>query len=291
MLLEQYPKIPYFISVARIDKPIGIYLLLWPTLWGLWIAAEGFPGWHLFIVFCLGTVLTRSAGCVINDIVDRNYDQKVKRTRDRPLAQGKLSVPEAIVFTSVISFLAFTLVLTTNLLTLGLALLAAVIATAYPFMKRFTYLPQVVLGIAFSFGIPMAFAATQNQVPPLAWLLLVANVVWTVAYDTEYAMVDRDDDRKIGLKSTAILFGDMDRVMIGVLQILFVATMLIVVRHIELGWPYFLGLSIASGLFFYQQVLIRNRQRSACFTAFLNNHWVGLAIFMGTLMHFWLLNI
>ncbi len=287
-LIRQYPKIPHFISIARIDRPIGTYLLLWPTLWGLWLAAGGFPGWHLFFVFCLGTFLTRSAGCVVNDIADRNFDHRVKRTATRPLAQEHLTVAEALIFAAILAFFALVLVLTTNLITILLAFLAALIATIYPFMKRYTYLPQVILGIAFSFGIPMGFAATQNQVPAVAWLLLVANVIWTVAYDTEYAMVDRDDDLKIGLKSTAILFGDMDKLMIGMLQVLFIFTMLIVVRQIDLGWTYFLALAGAGILFLYQQFLIKERARSACLAAFLNNHWVGLIIFIGILIHFWI---
>ena len=281
------PKILHFISLARLNRPIGIYLLLWPTYWGLWFAAEGFPGWHLFFVFTLGTVLTRSAGCVVNDIADRKYDLQVKRTENRPLAQGILSVTEALIFVACLLFFALILVLTTNLLTLGLALVAAMIATIYPFMKRYTYLPQVVLGVAFSFGIPMAFAAVNNEVPKLAWLLFVANMVWTVAYDTEYAMVDRDDDLRIGLKSTAILFADMDKLMIGVLQALFLGIMVLLERQIELGTAYFMALLAAAGLFVFQQFLISDRQRPACFNAFLNNHWVGLAIFSGIFVHFW----
>lgn len=285
-LAARYPKITHLLAVARLDKPIGIYLLLWPTLWALWIAAEGFPGWHLLIVFVLGTVLTRSAGCIINDIADREFDRRVKRTVGRPLATGALKVEEALVFMFLLLFAALLLVLTTNWLTVLLSACAVLVAGLYPFMKRYTYLPQVVLGIAFSFGIPMSFSATQNDIPVIAWLMVVANVFWTVAYDTEYAMVDRDDDLKIGVKSTAILFGDMDKVIIGSLQILFVAILLMLHRHIDLGWPFNLGLVVATGLMVYQHYLIQDRERDGCFKAFLHNHWVGLAIFAGVLGHY-----
>ena len=287
-IFERHPKIKHFIALARLDKPIGIYLLLWPTLWGLWFAAEGFPGWHLFLVFTLGTILTRSAGCVVNDIADRKFDGQVKRTESRPLAQGLISIPEALVFMAILLFLALLLVLTTNLLTVGLAFVAGLIAAIYPFMKRYTYLPQVILGNAFSFGIPMAFAASQNTIPNFAWLLLTANVVWTVAYDTQYAMVDRDDDLKLGLKSTAILFAEMDKVMIGVLQVFVIVIMLMLVRSVDVEWPYYIGLIVTAGLFLYQQYLIKDRERANCFSAFLNNHWVGLAIFLGIMVQFWI---
>ncbi|MFN3236139.1 MAG: 4-hydroxybenzoate octaprenyltransferase [Pseudomonadales bacterium] len=285
-LLTRFPKIPHFLAVARLDKPIGIYLLLWPTLWGLWIAAEGFPGWHLLAVFVLGTILTRSAGCIINDVADREFDRLVKRTRGRPLATGALQVEEALIFLGVLLFAALLLVLTTNWLTVLLALCAALVAGLYPLMKRYTYLPQVVLGIAFSFGIPMGFAATTEDIPQYVWLMVVANIIWTVAYDTEYAMVDRDDDLKIGVKSTAILFADMDKLIIAVLQTLFIVILLLLHRHIELGWPFNLGLVVACALLAYQQYLIKDRSREQCLAAFQNNHWVGLAIFLGILGHY-----
>ncbi len=288
-LVGRYPKLPYFVSLSRIDKPIGIYLLLWPTLWALWIASEGSPGWHLFIVFSLGTVLTRSAGCIVNDIADRDFDGQVERTRNRPLAKGQLSVTEAAMFLGILAFCALLLVLSTNLLTLRIAVLGAAVAAIYPFMKRFTYLPQVVLGIAFSFGIPMAFAATQSQIPQVAWLLIVANLTWTVAYDTQYAMVDREDDLRLGLKSSAILFAEMDRYAIGVLQAVFLATLLMTARSESLSWPFYVGVYVATGFLIYQQYLIWNRQRGECFTAFLNNHWVGLSIFLGLLGHYWII--
>lgn len=286
MLTDRFPKLPYLFAVSRLDKPIGIYLLLWPTLWGLWMAAGGFPGWHLLIVFVLGTVLTRSAGCIVNDIADMKFDGQVKRTARRPLITGELAVTEAVIFMSVLLVLALGLVVTTNLTTILLAFGAAAIAGLYPLMKRVTYLPQVVLGIAFSFGIPMGFAATTNEIPAVAWLLVVANVLWTVAYDTEYAMVDRDDDLRLGIKSTAILFADMDKVIIGILQILFLGTLLLLHRQLELGIAFNLGIAAAAGLLIYQQYLIRDRDRDQCFAAFRNNHWAGLAIFVGILGEF-----
>ena len=285
-LYADYPKMPHFIALARLDKPIGIYLLLWPTLWGLWFAAEGFPSWHLFLVFTLGTIITRSAGCIINDIADRDIDRKVKRTVDRPLAQDRISLKEAYVFLGILLICALLLVLTTNVLTLLLAIIAVIFAGIYPLMKRYTYLPQVVLGIAFSFGIPMAFAATMNDVPNLAWLLFIANVVWTVSYDTAYAMIDRDDDIKLGLKSTAILFAELDTIMIGVLQVMFLCFMAMAYRLTDVGWPYLLGLCAAAALFVYQQYLLKDRLRENCLKAFLNNHWAGLVIFLGVIVQF-----
>lgn len=285
-ITDRFPKLPFLLSVSRLDKPIGIYLLLWPTLWGLWIAAEGFPGWHLLFVFVLGTVVTRSAGCVINDIADRKFDGQVKRTSRRPLVTGELPVKDAIIFMALLLLIALALVITTNLLTIGLAAVAVVIAGLYPLMKRITYLPQVVLGIAFSFGIPMSFAAVTGEIPNFAWLLVVANVLWTVAYDTEYAMVDRDDDLRLGIKSTAILFADMDKLIIGILQVMFLIILLLMHRHIELGIFYNLGIIFGAGFLIYQQYLIKDRRRDPCFAAFRNNHWVGLAIFIGILIEY-----
>lgn len=277
----RFPKLPHFVALARLNRPIGIYLLLWPTLWGLWFAAEGWPGWHLFLVFTMGVVLTRSAGCIINDIVDREFDGRVKRTRDRPLAQGLLSVEEALMFMSVLLFAALILVLTTNWFTVLLAMGGVTIAGIYPFMKRYTYLPQVILGVAFSVGIPMAFAAVTNEVGKLAALLVVANLIWTVAYDTEYAMVDRDDDLRLGLRSSAILFADLDKIIIGILQTFFILVMYLAGKQVEAGIAYYASLGISAGFFCYQQYLIKDRDRDKCFAAFLNNHWVGLVIFAG----------
>lgn len=283
-LVARYPKIIPLLQVARLNKPIGTYLLLWPTLSALWIAAGGWPGWHLFLIFVIGTFATRSAGCIINDIADRNLDGRVKRTESRPLATGQLEVFEALIFMAALLIIALLLVMTTNWLTVGIAALGAIVAGIYPLMKRYTYLPQVVLGVAFSSGIFMAFSAVSDDVPRLAFLLFLTNLIWTVAYDTEYAMVDRDDDLKIGIKSTAILFGDMDKLAIGALQALFVFCLCLVSREENLGTFFIFGIAVATGLLIYQQFLIRHRTRDDCFEAFLNNHWVGLAIFLGIVL-------
>ena len=275
-----------FVSLTRFDRPIGIYLLLWPTLTALWIAAEGWPGWHLLLVFALGTVLTRSAGCIINDLADMKFDGSVKRTQDRPLIVGKVAPLEALLLAGSIAFFALLLVLTTNIYTVYMSVFAVIIAVVYPFMKRYTYLPQAFLGIAFSWGIPMTFTAVSNEIANVAWLLLIANLLWVVAYDTQYAMVDRDDDIKLGLKSTAILFAELDRSMIAILQVSFVATLLLVTRSVELSVYYYLGLSGAIGLFIYQHYLTWNRSREGCFKAFLNNHWVGFSVFLGIVAHY-----
>jgi 4-hydroxybenzoate polyprenyltransferase len=288
-LVDRFPKIPFFISIARLDRPIGIYLLLWPTLWALWIAAEGFAGWHLFLVFTLGTILTRSAGCVINDLADRNFDGQVKRTSGRPLVTGQMTIGDAIMFLVVLILPALLLVLTTNLYTVLLAVFGAAVATVYPFMKRYTYLPQVILGVAFSVGIPMAFTTVDETIPKIAWLLIIANLTWTVAYDTEYAMVDRDDDIRLGLKSSAILFGDMDKIIVGTLQAVFLGTLWLAAKEASFTWPFYFGLVTATALVIYQQFLIKDRGRDRCFAAFLNNHWVGLSIFIGIFAHYQLL--
>ena len=254
----------------------------------LWIAAEGWPGWHLFLVFTLGTLLTRSAGCIANDLADRNFDGQVKRTENRPLVSGAIDPIEALMLAGVILFVALLLVLTTNVFTVGLSVVAVIISAIYPFMKRYTYLPQAFLGIAFSWGIPMAFTAVNNEIANVAWLLLVSNLLWVVAYDTQYAMVDRDDDLQLGLKSTAILFADLDRTMVAILQLSFLVTLLLIGKNIEMSVWYYLGLCAATGMFLYQTYLIRDRSRSGCFDAFLNNHWVGLFILSGVITHFYL---
>lgn len=286
---EKLPRLPDFMSLMRLNRPIGIYLLLWPTLWGLWIASEGWPGLHLLVVFALGVVLMRSAGCVMNDYADREFDAHVKRTSDRPLATGRVKPREALILCMILSVISLGLVLTTNRLTILLSLVAILIAFSYPFMKRYTYIPQVYLGVAFAWGIPMAFAAATEQVPQVAWLLVTAAIAWTVAYDTEYAMVDRDDDIKLGLKSTAILFGDLDRLMIGVLQLVFIGTMLLLHSQpdLELGWYFNAGLLITILLMFHQQRLIRRRERLSCFKAFLSNHWIGLVIFASFVLEYY----
>ncbi|MCQ3830127.1 4-hydroxybenzoate octaprenyltransferase [Microbulbifer elongatus] len=283
---QHWPSVQPYWQLARLDRPIGSLLLLWPTWAALWIAAEGWPGLHLFVVFTLGVILTRAAGCAINDFADRNIDGHVKRTNQRPLATGAATPRGAIILFASLMLLAFLLVLTTNRLTVLLSLPALALAFCYPFAKRYTHLPQVVLGSAFSMGIPMAFAAVTGEVPAVAWVLFTANLLWTVAYDTFYAMVDRDDDLKIGVKSTAILFGDMDRVMTGCLQGMVILALLILGGRTDMGPLYYGGVAVAAGLFCYQQWLIRERQRESCFRAFLNNNWVGMAIFLGIFSHY-----
>lgn len=269
----------YYLQLMRTDKPIGTLLLLWPTYWALWLAADGFPQWHLLLVFSLGVFVMRSAGCVINDFADRKVDGKVKRTEQRPLAAGRVSSKEALVLFFVLILAAFLLVLCLNMNTVLLSFAALGLAFCYPFMKRYTHLPQVVLGAAFSWSIPMAYMATLNTIPTEAWLLYGANLVWTVAYDTMYGMVDRDDDLKIGVKSTAILFGRFDKLIVSVLQVTTILLLLYIASvH---AWSHSL-LAILSlvlvGLFSYQQYLIRDRQRDLCFKAFLHNNYVGIVV-------------
>lgn len=277
-------KLKLYAELMRLHKPIGIYLLLWPTLWSLWLATESnIPDSKNLVIFILGVVLMRSAGCVINDFADRKIDSHVKRTEDRPLASGKVSTKEALILFSILIAVAFSLVLLTNPLTIQLSVGGLLLAATYPFMKRYTYLPQVVLGAAFAWSIPMAFAAESNTIKPEAWLIYLAVVLWTVVYDTFYAMVDRDDDKKIGVKSTAILFGEQDKVITGFLQILTIYCLVLIGQRFELSTPYYISLAVASGLFIYQQWLIRFRDPTACFKAFLNNHWVGLVVFLGIL--------
>ncbi|WP_243760632.1 4-hydroxybenzoate octaprenyltransferase [Pseudomaricurvus hydrocarbonicus] len=273
--------LPQYLQLMRLNRPIGSLLLLWPTLWGLWLAAEGVPHLGLLVIFVLGVVFMRAAGCVINDFADRKVDGHVKRTAQRPLATGKLQVREAKTLFALLCTASFILVLFTNKLTIMLSVGGLALASCYPFMKRYTHLPQVVLGAAFSWGIPMAFAAQTGAVRPEAWLVYTAVVIWTVVYDTFYAMVDRDDDLRIGVKSTAILFGDQDRVITASLQVITIVTLILVGQRFELGQLYYLSLMGAAALFMYQQYLIRNRDRDACFKAFLNNNWVGCVIFVG----------
>ena len=268
-------------QLMRMHKPIGALLLLWPTLWSLWLAADGVPRWDVLVIFVLGVFVMRSAGCVINDFADRKVDGHVKRTRERPLVSGQVSSGEAIALFIGLCLLAFGLVLLTNPLTIQLSVGGVLLAFSYPFMKRYTHLPQVVLGAAFAWAIPMAFAAQSGALGVEIWLLYTAVVLWTVVYDTFYAMVDRDDDLRIGVKSTAILFGEQDRLMTGVLQALTLYALVMVGSRFELGTFYYISLGVAAALFAYQQYLIRFRQREACFKAFMNNNWVGLAIFIG----------
>jgi 4-hydroxybenzoate polyprenyltransferase len=272
--------------LMRFDKPIGILLLMWPTWWALMLAGEGRPSLRNALIFTCGVVLMRAAGCVMNDIADRDFDPHVERTQMRPLASGELKLKQALGLFAGLMSLAFLLVLLTNLLTIKLALIGAVLASTYPFFKRFTHLPQVVLGIAFGWGIPMVFAAETNSVPPVAWWLLLINTVWSVAYDTLYAMVDREDDLAVGIKSTAILFGRFDILITGILMALIIAMLAGLGNSLDLSWPWFAGLLVSTGFFGWQLFLIRGRERDACFRAFLNNNWVGLAIFVGLLGHF-----
>ncbi|GMG86099.1 4-hydroxybenzoate octaprenyltransferase [Biformimicrobium ophioploci] len=283
---RRWPQLVPFWQLMRMDRPIGTLLLLWPTWWALWLAEGGLPSLHLFVVFTLGVILMRAAGCILNDYADRNLDGHVERTRNRPLATGAIRPRDALLLCGALLLLALLLVLTTNTLTIQLAFGAFALAATYPYMKRHTHLPQIVLGAAFSMGIVMAFAASRGTVPPEAWLLFSANLLWTTAYDTFYAMVDRDDDLKIGIRSTAILFGDMDRAMTASLQGLTLFTLYLAGTRFELSWPWYLGLLAAALLFAWQQWLVRNRERDACFQAFLNNNYVGLVIFLGILGHY-----
>jgi 4-hydroxybenzoate polyprenyltransferase len=273
-----------YLKLARFDRPVGTLLLLWPTLAALWIASGGIPAPGLLIVFIIGTVLMRAAGCVINDIADRRLDGHVSRTLERPLATGSISTRSAIGFFGLLTVSAGLLLVFLNPLTRWLAVAGLSIAVVYPFMKRWTYLPQVILGAAFSWGLVMAFSAVQSRLPPEAWLLFVASLMWIVAYDTMYAMVDREDDLKIGIKSTAILFGSADRLMIGILQLSVLASLALLGDQLGYQTFYYLGLLAAAGLFTYQQYLIRHRDRQRCFSAFTNNVWVGFAFFAGVVL-------
>ena len=272
--------------LTRLHRPIGIFLLLWPTLWALWIAGEGKPDLLVLVVFVCGVVLMRSAGCVINDFADRKIDRHVARTKDRPITSGKVRPTEAMALFVVLSLMAFALVLLMNRLTIYLSFAAVILAAIYPFMKRYTHLPQVVLGAAFAMAIPMAFAAQTGTVPKLAWLLYFTTVVWTVAYDTMYAMADRQDDLKLGVKSTAILFGKADRLIVGLLQVLFLCGLLLFGQQVGLSWVYVVGVLVAGILAVYQQVLIRKRQPQGCFEAFLNNNWLGAVVFAAIVLDY-----
>lgn len=273
-------------KLTRLDKPIGILLLLWPTLWGMWLASAGQPNWIILWIFVLGVVLMRSAGCAINDYADRDFDSKVARTKNRPLASGVISKKEALIVAAVLSLCAFLLILRLNRLTIYLSLAALFLALTYPYTKRFFAIPQAYLGIAFGFGIPMSFAALTNTAPPIAWVILLANVFWAIAYDTEYAMVDREDDRKIGIKSSALFFGRFD---VAAIMLSFASMLVILVftgLHFKLGAPYYVGLGVAAALMLYQYFLIKNRDAVGCFKAFQFNNWVGMAIFAGIVFNY-----
>lgn len=279
-------KLNAYFRLMRLDKPIGILLLLWPTLWALWLASNGWPDNRLLFIFIVGTVLMRSAGCVMNDVADRHFDGHVARTDKRPLVAGEVSVKEALLLATLLSLVAFGLVLTLNALTIALSFAALFLAASYPFTKRFFALPQAYLGIAFGFGIPMAFAALQGWVPQQAWLMLVANIAWSLAYDTEYAMVDRPDDLKIGIRSSAITFGKYDVALIMFFYALMLALMAYVGALMQLTWIYYVGLVLAGLLILYHFILIKNREPARCFKAFLHNNWVGAAIFAGIFINF-----
>lgn len=274
------------LQLMRFDKPIGTLLLLWPTLCALWIAAQGVPEPRLLFIFVLGTFLTRSAGCIINDIADRHVDGAVARTNARPLVTGAVTEKEALLLFTLLMLLAFVLVLFTNTLTITLSFIAVLLAASYPFMKRFTHLPQVVLGAAFSWGIPMAFAAESGELPAALWLLYLGNLLWTVAYDTQYAMVDREDDILIGIKSTAVLFAHHDRLAVAILQLLTLLALWASGLQFGLGWPYNGALWVIAALFVYHQYLMREREPMQCFKAFLHNNWVGLTLFLGVALHY-----
>ena len=276
-----WQKLQLYIQLTRLNKPIGILLLLWPTLWGLFWAAKGVPPLKETVVFVMGTILMRSAGCAVNDFADRNIDKHVARTANRPLTSGQISSKEALLVAGVLALAAGAGALFLNALSLKLAVVAAILAASYPFFKRFFAIPQAYLGIAFGFGIPMAFAALTNHVPAIAWWLLVANVFWTVAYDTEYAMVDRADDLKIGIKTSAITFGRFDVLMVMVCYAMFIGLMAYLGYISQLAWPYFAGLLAASCVAIYHFFLIKNREPAQCFKAFLHNNWLGALVCLG----------
>jgi len=282
----KYDKFKQYLLLIRLNRPIGIFLLLWPTLWGLWIASEGFPNTKILVVFLFGIFLMRSAGCILNDIIDKDFDKFVARTQNRPLASDKLSSIEAFIVAISLIFIAFLLVLTTNTLTVQLSFVAIILAGAYPFLKRHTYLPQFFLGLTFGWSIPMAFAATTNSIPKIAWLLLIANILWAVVYDTIYAMIDREDDLKIGIKSTAILFDDADIFIIGLIQSLVLIALIVIGQQASLNTIYYFSLIIGGCLFLYQLYLIRNRDQKKCMQAFLNNNWFGLVVFIGLFINY-----
>ena len=281
-------RLQLYFRLIRLDKPIGILLLLWPTLWALWFASDGKPDWTLLAIFTLGTVLMRSAGCAINDYADRDFDKHVKRTVDRPITSGKIKPKEALLVALVLSLIAFALILPLNTLTKQLSIAAVIIAASYPYFKRFFAIPQAYLGIAFGFGIPMGFAAVQGSVPAAAWWLLIANIFWAIAYDTEYAMVDREDDLKIGIKTSAITFGRYD---VAAVMFCYVVTLILI---FIVGWQFGLrtwfaaGLLVAAACAIYHYTLIRNRDRNGCFAAFRHNNWLGAAIFGGVALDYWL---
>lgn len=279
-------RLSLYFQLTRLSRPIGILLLLWPTLWGVWIAGNGHPAWHIVTIFVLGTVLMRSAGCAINDYADRDFDKYVKRTQERPITSGKLAPIEALWLAATLAIFALLLILPLNALTLWLSIPAAFLAASYPFTKRFFAIPQAYLGIAFGFGIPMAFAAQLNEVPAVAWLLLLANIFWCIAYDTEYAMVDRDDDIHLGIHSSALFFGKYDVLAVMACYLAAIGILAGVGYALGMGAAYYLGLLFAAGIAAYHYTLIRDRQPDGCFKAFLHNNWFGAAVFTGIVLDY-----
>ena len=279
-------KLPHFVALTRLDSPIGIYLLLWPMLWALWFAAKGLPDLDVLFIFVVGTILTRSAGCAINDYADRDFDGHVQRTQGRPLATGALKPSEALLVAGALMLIAFILVLFTNTLTIAMSFVALLLAFIYPFAKRYTYLPQFILGAAFGFAIPMAFAAQTNTVPHTAWWLFGTAVLWSVAYDTLYAIADRPDDLKIGVKSSAILFGKYDLIIVGTIQCLVLISLALIGQQSERGNIFFAGLIAASVFVIYQLWIARDREPTKCVQAFLNNSWLGMTVFIGLVIDY-----
>ncbi len=273
-----------YIRLTRLDKPIGTLLLLWPTLWALWLSADGLPDPDIVVLFILGVFVMRSAGCVINDYADRNFDAHVERTHKRPLVSNEISIRQALITYVILLIIAFVIVLQFNMLTIKLSIIGVVLASFYPFCKRYTHLPQAVLGLAFGWGIPMAYAATLNSTPPTVWLLYAANAAWVIAYDTQYAMVDRDDDLKAGIKSSAILFDRYDNLIISLLYTISLLILIGIGIYHFLSWHYFAACSIAACIAAWQQIICRNRERDLYFKAFLNNNWFGAAIFIGIVL-------
>ena len=284
--MKLFLRLSLYFQLARLHRPIGILLLLWPTLWAVWIAGNGHPSWTILVIFIVGTVLMRSAGCVVNDYADQNIDKHVERTKDRPLTSGKVSSKEALLLAAILSLLSFLLILPLNKLTLLLSVPALFLAASYPFTKRFFAIPQAYLGIAFGFGIPMAFAATQGYVPAVAWVLLLANIFWAIAYDTEYAMVDRNDDIHLGIHSSALFFGSFDVMAVMFCYGITLALLAVAGLMVGLGLSYFLGLIVAEGIALYHYRLIKDRDRHKCFTAFLHNNWFGAVVFAGLVINY-----
>ncbi len=282
-----FDRLYQYMLLMRLHRPIGIYLLLWPTLWAVWIAGNGHPDLSIILIFSSGVILMRSAGCVINDYADKDFDPHVRRTKDRPLAARRITGRETLILFLLLGLLAFGLVLQLNWFTVQLSVIALLLAAVYPFTKRYTHLPQLFLGAAYSWSIPMAFAAQTAEIPLLAWLVFITNLLWTVAYDTMYAMVDRDDDLKIGVKSTAILFGNADRLIIALLQLIVFILLIIIGIQVGLGQLYYTGLALAALFAIYQQWLIYHRDPARCFQAFLNNHWLGMVVFLGIVADYW----